>query len=51
MVFADEYRDARAELIAAYQKQNYPEMFLAANNELEVLPGRLPDALFSLKLN
>ena len=49
VVQADAYRDARAELIAAYQKENYPRMLLAARRALAARPG-FPGALFNLAL-
>jgi hypothetical protein len=47
--YADEYRDARAELIAAYQEENYPAMLLAARKALAARP-EFPGALFNLAL-
>ena len=46
---ADDYRDARAELIAAYQEANHPVMLLAARKALAARPG-YPGALFNLAL-
>ena len=46
---ADDYRDARAELIAAYQAQDFPAMVLAADKALAARPG-FPGALFNLAL-
>ena len=46
---ADDYRDARAELIAAYQEENYPAMLLAARKAVAARPG-YPGALFNLAL-
>lgn len=46
---ADEYRDARADLIAAYQQQDYPAMLVAAENALAARPG-FPGGLFNLAL-
>ena len=46
---ADDYRDARAELIAAYQQQDYPKMMVAAEKALAARPG-FPGALFNLAL-
>lgn len=46
---ADDYRDARAELIAAYQEENYPAMLLAARKAAAARPG-YPGALFNLAL-
>ncbi len=48
-VYADDYRDARAELIAAYQKADYPAMLVAANMALTARPG-FPGALFNLAM-
>lgn len=48
-VAADDYSDARAELIAAYQSQNYPAMVVAAEKSLASRPG-FPGALFNLAL-
>lgn len=47
---ADEYRDARTELIAAYQGADYPAMLLAAKKALSARPG-YPGALFNLALS
>ncbi len=44
---ADDYADARAELIAAYQAQDFAAMQLAASKALEARPG-YPGALFNL---
>jgi len=46
---ADEYRDARAELVAAYQVSDYPAMQIAATKALAARPG-FPGALFNLAL-
>lgn len=46
---ADDYRDARAELIAAYQAADYPAMLVAAKKTLIARPG-FPGALFNLAL-
>jgi len=46
---ADDYRDARAELIAAYQLEDYPAMLVAANNALAARPG-FPGAIFNLAM-
>ena len=46
---ADDYRDARAELVAAYQDADYPAMQLAAKKALAARPG-YPGALFNLAL-
>ena len=43
----DEYTFARAELVAAYQAQNYPEMIIAAEAALGARP-EYPGALFNL---
>ncbi|NQV86550.1 MAG: hypothetical protein HQ492_05690, partial [Woeseiaceae bacterium] len=48
--YADEYRDARAELVAAYQQADYPAMLLAAKKALSARPG-YPGALFNLALS
>jgi len=47
--YADDYRDARAELIAAYQQQDYPAMLVAANKALAARPG-FPGAIFNLAM-
>jgi hypothetical protein len=47
--FADDYRDARAELIAAYQAADYPAMLVAAKKTLVARPD-FPGALFNLAL-
>lgn len=47
--YADDYRDARAELIAAYQAADYPAMLVAAKKALVARPG-FPGALFNLAL-
>jgi hypothetical protein len=44
---ADDYADARGELIAAYQAQDFAAMQLAASKALEARPG-YPGALFNL---
>jgi len=46
---ADDYRDARAELVAAYQAQDYPAMRVAALKTLEARPG-FAGAMFNLAL-
>lgn len=46
---ADDYRDARAELVAAYQAQDYDAMVIAARESLAARPG-YPGALFNLAL-
>ncbi len=46
---ADAYNDARAELIAAYQAQNYAAMRAAAERALEARPG-FAGGLFNLAL-
>jgi len=46
---ADDYSDARAELIAAYQQEKFPAMLLAARRAVALRP-RLPGALFNLSL-
>ena len=48
-VHADDYRDARAELIAAYQAADYPAMLVAAKKTLVARPD-FPGALFNLAL-
>jgi len=47
--YADGYRDARAELIAAYQQEDFPAMLVAANNALAARPG-FPGAIFNLAM-
>ena len=44
---ADEYADARVELVAAYRAQDYPAMVVAANKSLNARP-EYPGALFNL---
>lgn len=46
---ADDYADARAELVAAYQVQDYEGMVVAAGKSVEARPG-YPGALFNLAL-
>ena len=46
---ADDYADARAELVAAYQAQEFAEMRSAANKALEARPD-YPGALFNRAL-
>lgn len=46
---ADDYRDARSELFAAYQKADYPAMRIVARKALAARPG-YPGALFNLAL-
>ncbi|NCF72481.1 MAG: hypothetical protein GWP67_03155 [Gammaproteobacteria bacterium] len=46
---ADDYRDARAELVAAYQVENYAAMQLAAQKAVIARP-EYPGALFNLAL-
>jgi sugar lactone lactonase YvrE len=46
---ADDYGDARAELVAAYQAQDYPAMRAAALKTLEARPG-FAGAMFNLAL-
>ena len=48
-VLADAYADAHAELIAAYQAQDYQRMRAAAHAALDARPG-YPGALFNLAL-
>jgi sugar lactone lactonase YvrE len=49
LVVADDYLDARADLIAAYQAEKYPSMLLAAQRAVAARPG-YPGALFNLSL-
>lgn len=46
---ADDYSDARAGLIAAFQQEDYPAMLLAANKALAARPG-FPGAIFNLAM-
>jgi hypothetical protein len=46
---ADDYADARAELVTAYQAENYSAMRTAASKALEARPG-YPGALFNRAL-
>ena len=46
---ANDYRDARAELLVAYQAQDYPAMRAAALKTLEARPG-FAGAMFNLAL-
>ncbi len=46
---ADDYRDARAELVAAYQQADYAAMMIAANKALVARPG-FPGGLFNLAM-
>jgi len=46
---ADEYADARSELVAAYQAEDYPAMVIAAEKSLLTRPG-YPGAMFNLAL-
>lgn len=48
-VLADEYRDARGELVAAYQAGEFPAMRVAARKALAARPA-YPGALFNLAL-
>ena len=48
-VVADDYLDARTELITAYQAENYPSMLLAARRAVAARPA-YPGALFNLSL-
>ena len=48
-VFADDYREARAELVAAYQQADYPAMVVAAGKALVARPA-YPGAMFNLAL-
>ena len=48
--YADDYRDARAELVAAYQQADYPAMVIAARKSLLARPG-YPGAMFNLALS
>lgn len=47
---ANDYSDARAELVTAYQQQDYPAMQLAAQKALAARPG-FPGAMFNLALS
>ncbi len=47
---ADDYGDARAELIAAYQAEKFPKMLLAARKAVAARPG-YPGGLFNLALS
>lgn len=49
VALADEYQDARAELVAAYQEQDFNKMVVAAEKSLKARPG-YPGALFNLAL-
>jgi len=49
LALADDYRDARADLVAAYQANDYDTMVVAARKALEARPG-FPGALFNLAL-
>jgi len=49
LAHADDYADARAELVAAYQAQDYDAMVIAAQKSLNARPG-YPGALFNLAL-
>ena len=49
VVLADDYQDARAELIAAYQAEDYSAMQLAAQKALIARP-EYPGALFNLAM-
>ena len=49
VAFADDYAAARAELVAAYQAQDYDAMVAAARDSLDARPG-FPGALFNLAL-
>ena len=46
---ADDYRLARAELVAAYQQADHPAMLVAAQKALAARPG-FPGALFNLAM-
>jgi len=46
---ADDYRLARAELVAAYQQADYPAMLVAAHKALVARPG-FPGGLFNLAM-
>lgn len=48
-VSANDYADARAELVAAYRQADYPAMRIAARKALAARPG-YPGALFNLAL-
>lgn len=45
--FADDYADARVDLFAAYQAQDFPAMVIAAEKGLDARPG-YPGAMFNL---
>jgi hypothetical protein len=47
--YADDYDDARAELVAAYQAEDFEAMQIAARNALAARPG-YPAAKFNLAL-
>ena len=49
IAFADDYRAARAELVAAYESQDYAAMRVAARKTLDARPG-YAGALFNLAL-
>lgn len=49
LAVADDYQTARAELVAAYQAQEFEEMVAAADRSLAARPG-YPGALFNLAL-
>ena len=49
LAVADDYRAARAELVAAYQANDYDAMVVAARKALDARPG-YPGALFNLAL-
>jgi len=49
IALADEYQDARTELVAAYQAQDFERMVAAADRSLTARPG-YPGALFNLAL-
>ncbi|MGB3729899.1 MAG: hypothetical protein WBA70_11700, partial [Thermodesulfobacteriota bacterium] len=44
---ADDYTDARTELVSAYQTRDFPAMVIAAERALDARPG-YPGALFNL---
>ncbi len=48
-VHADDYRDARAEMIAAYKAEDFPAMQLAAHRAI-IARAEYPGALFNLAL-
>ena len=49
LLFADDYGDARAELVTAYEAEDFPAMRAAAIKALDARPG-FPGGLFNLAL-